>query len=239
MSMLIDIIGSSRRRGGGAGDELLDGLAGWWLDPAKLALSGTDRWSDSSASSHNLTLDGPDPNILATGGPGGVRCVEFPTGHTGNRFSLTHTDFAYDRASTNRTITTWVWWDTADRGFVQNGFEGFGALSGAAVDWFAGSGTTRRISGASLENWFFLVLWLRPTKEVRVRLNTASDSFAAVIGTPTNDSAGLVRVGNCNARLALEGRMSTTTIHNRILTDAEVDRIYNSGTPLPAADIGL
>jgi hypothetical protein len=234
-------------------DPLTVGLLAWLLDPAQLATGSP--WNDVSGNGRHFSDEG-GMSTLSTGGPESDYAAQF-TGANG--YLSRAFEAAMDLRNVDFCVSAWYYFPASADGvgfrrrWTSNGSslstrpsaDSFN-LSGAQFGWrFVPTDVTGdRCQTSEIynkEQWHHVVeqhreasplnqLWVNGTKVVT---NTTAPVALDAHTNPFWIGRSAGTAGNWGGRMARFG------VWSRILSDSEIERVYNSGDGITAADIGL
>lgn len=207
------------------------------------AVGSTDAIADSTITLSGNTTSGE------TGHVSGVDAIGFPTyDQNGNYATSSNSASDYDFMVTDSSTTIWTacfWaritgftapsYQTADIwGFTGNGASNdiqFRYLNNDRFTiWFAGNEVTSFTQTVSRGGWhFYVVSWDEPNGVVSFTVDngtTQTDSGKTTSNTSSPDAP--LRFGDVSGN-EFEGQIQLFILYNRILTTAEISKLWNSG----------
>tara|TARA_R110002020_G_scaffold79250_2_gene198823 strand:+ start:135 stop:878 length:744 start_codon:yes stop_codon:yes gene_type:complete len=202
-------------------------------------IGSTDAIADSTITLSGNTTSGE------TGHVSGVDAIGFPTYDQDGNYATSSNDADdYDFMVTDGAVWTICFWASiSEHGTYQTtdiwGFTGNGASNDIQFRylnndrftiWFAGNEVTSFTQTITDTNWhFYVVSWDEPNGNASFTVdNGTTQTVSSVTTSNTSSPDAPLRFGDTSGN-EFEGYMQLVILYNRILTTAEITKLWNSG----------
>lgn len=209
--------------------------------------------TDSSGNSNNLTLTGT-VNQAAGNAVAGTNAAVWTDSGGLSPLGTLHGNFNYITASTDFTLTAWVYvvtgsWDTTPYdmfvvGSYNAGTDQYGLFLDQATKEFyfvvsgGGAGGVKSYDGGgaiSFSTWYFVQCqWDYTSKNTGIRRGTGSlvETASAITDPYASPNDWCIGSNGHGAGFTMTGRTDAVNLWDRKLTGAEATSLYNSGLGL-------
>ena len=205
--------------------------------------TASDIGSTDAIASSTIELFG-NTTAGESGHVSGVDSIEFPSYDThGNYATSSNPASDYDFMNTDGAVWTMTWWarityqasyQTVDLW----GFTGNGAANDVQVryrnddrftTWLSGNEYTGFTQTITDSDWhFFMLSWDEPNGIAKFAIDNVTETGTGLTTLNTSSPDAALRFGDVSGN-EWQGNLQLVVLYNRILTTAEISKLWNSG----------